>query len=298
MGDSARDIVFTRHDGRRGLEWLRVSYRLFRRAPAPWLLLVVLYYFVLLAIRFVPFVGSLGLFVMKPVFAVGFLAAAWNQERGVTPSPRHLFQGFRANLWALVPLGIVMLVGISLAISATALIDGGRLIGLLVDPAPAEMDQDAIAKRLSDTTSDPRVQFGMLFGVLCAIPTILALWWAPALVVFQDVGMLTALRVSFKAAIANWRPLLRYVVLLFFFTAVAPSIFTMLLGIVLPQAAAPFVLAGVMLTYMWCFVAIMQISDYVSYRDVFHAGETLAPLNQAGRPTQSQRHGPGNGIGG
>jgi hypothetical protein len=30
-------------------------------------------------------------------------------------------------------------------------------------------------------------------------------------------------------------------------------------------------------------VAVMQISDYVSYRDIFHAGETLAPVERAAR---------------
>ena len=274
---SSGDIAFTRHEGRSGTRWLATSYAMFRQAPVPWLMLVLLYWLILLAIRtLVPFLGNLTLLLVKPVFAVGFLAAAWNQERGVTPTPRHLFQGFRANLRALLPLGIVMLAGISLAISATAVIDGGRLVSLLLDPAPGELDQDAAAKRIAETMADPRVQLGMLFAALCALPTILALWWAPALVVFQDAGLVTALRVSLRAALANWRPLLRYCVLVFFFTAIVPSLFSLLVGIVLPQAVYPYVFAALMAAYGWCFVAIMQISDYVSYRDVFHADETLA----------------------
>ena len=94
MRDVPRDIVFTRYEGHRGVEWLRISYGLFRRAKLAWLMLALSYYLVLVAIKFVPFAGGLAAFVMKPVFAVGFLAAAWNQERGVSPSPKHLFQGF------------------------------------------------------------------------------------------------------------------------------------------------------------------------------------------------------------
>ena len=37
------------------------------------------------------------------------------------------------------------------------------------------------------------------------------------------------------------------------------------------------------LPYMFFFAATLHVSDYVSYRDVFHAGETLAPLTP-GRP--------------
>jgi hypothetical protein len=278
-----RDIVFTRHEGRRGLEWLRASYALFRRAPFAWLLLILAYYFVLLAIKMVPAAGGIAAVIMKPVFAVGFLAAAWNQERGTNPSPRHLFQGFRSNLWALLPLGVILLGGIALAVGATAIFDGGRLLGLFLDPAPADLDQEAAAKRFADTLADPRVQVGMMFGVMCAIPTILALWWAPALVVFQDASVLSSLRASLRASIANWRPLLRYGISVFFFTAVVPSFLSLLIALVVPQSAYPFVATLILLPYTACFVATLQISDYVSYRDVFHAHETLAPVNRGGK---------------
>jgi hypothetical protein len=284
MGDVPRDIVFTRLEGRRGVDWLRASYGLFRRAKLPWLLLVLAYYLVLVAIKFVPFAGGLVAFVMKPVFAVGFLAAAWNQERGVAPSPRHLFQGFRSNLWALLPLGIVLVLGMTLAVAATALIDGGRLLGLLLDPTLAQLDQDAAAKRLADTLAEPRVQWGMTFGALCALPTILALWWAPALVVFQDAGVATALRASFRAALANWRPLLRYAIAAFFFGAVVPSFLIFLIALVVPPALSPAVPGLILILYTWCYVAVLQIADYISYRDVFHSGETLAPINRSGKP--------------
>ena len=33
-----------------------------------------------------------------------------------------------------------------------------------------------------------------------------------------------------------------------------------------------------MLPYMLCFVATLHISDYVSYRDVFHSDEAMAPI--------------------
>ena len=278
--DVPRDIVFTRHDGRRGFDWLRVSYQLFRRAKLPWLLLVLGYYLVFVAIKLVPFVGGLAAVVMKPVFSVAFLAAAWSQERGTRPSPRQLFDGFRSNLWALLPLGVVLLIGMSLAVGATALIDGGRLVDVLLDPAPAGLDQDAAAKRLADTLADPRVQLGMLFGALCALPTILALWWAPALVVFQDAGVGTALRASLRACLANWSALLRYGIAVFFFTAVLPSLLILVIALVVPQSLYPFFATVILLPYTACFVATLQISDYVSYRDVFHANETLAPIER------------------
>jgi hypothetical protein len=281
MDHPAHAIAFTRHPGHRGLDWLRASYRLFRRAPVAWLLLVLAYYVVLLAIKMVPLLGGIAAIVMKPVFAVGFLAAAWNQERGRQPSVRDLFQGFRANLRALLPLGAILLGGILLAIAATAVIDGGRLIGLFLDASPEGMTQEAAAERFSETLAEPRVQAGMLFGALCALPTLLALWFAPALVVFQDAGVAVALRSSLRAALANWRPLLRYGLAVFFFSAVVPTLISLAIAVIVPPTLHAAFAAFVLMPYGACFVATLQISDYVSYRDVFHTDESLDAASAA-----------------
>jgi len=283
MGDAPRETVFTRHDAARGLEWMRQSYGLFRRARVPWVALVLCYYIVLLVINLLPYVGGIGAMVVRPVFAVGFLAAAWNQERGARPSPRHLFQGFRSNLWVLVPLGVLIIVNIAIAMVAASLVDGGRLVGVLMNPAPEGLDADAARARVSEAFSDPRVEIGMVFGMLCALPLLLALWWAPALVVFQDANLRTALRTSLRASLANWRPMLVWCFVVFFFSSVVPTVIGELLWLVLPSSIAGVVIAGLFIVYVWSVVAVMQISDYVSYRDVFHAGETLAPVERPPR---------------
>ena len=86
--------------------------------------------------------------MIKPVLSVGFLAAAWTQERGGKPALRMLLRGFGANLAALLPLGIVFVVGMSIALGATALIDGGRLLEMLYGAAPAaDADPTAAARK-------------------------------------------------------------------------------------------------------------------------------------------------------
>ena len=279
---AARDIAFVRQPGARGTAWLAASYAMFSKARLHWIVLLFTYYGVLLVADFIPFIGGLAAPLLKPVFAVGFLAAAWSQERGGTPGVRELFQGFRSNLWALVLLGVVFVVGITAAISATALIDGGKLFELVTNPVPRELDQDAAALRLQATLSDGDVQLGMLFGALCAIPTLFALWWAPALVVFQDASTATALAASLRAALANWRPILRYALTVFVFGGVLPTIAATVLAMLLPAPAGRALALALMLPYVFFFVATLHISDYVSYRDVFHPGETLVPGADAG----------------
>jgi len=241
------------------------------------------YYALLLVVDVIPLIGVFVAPVIKPVLAVGFLAAAWTQERGGKPDLRLLLRGFGANIAALLPLGIVFVVGVSIALAATALVDGGQLLDMLYGAAPAgEADPSGAARHVQQTLGSTRVQLALLFGALCALPTILALWWAPALVVFQDARMLTALRTSLRAALANWRAALRYALTVFTLGAIVPMMLMTALAYVIPPPLNATLAALIVLPYLTFFLATLHISDYVSYRDVFHAGETLAPIAGAG----------------
>jgi hypothetical protein len=257
-------IPFARRDARNGIVWLKRAYAMFRAAPLRWLLLLLTYYLLIGLLEFGP-LQAVGQFIaplLKPVFSVGFLAAAWSQERGIAPRFEHLFRGFRSNLLALVPLGAVFLVGITLAVIATALVDDGRLMALL--SGEAKPTEEALA-------SGP-VQLAMLFGVACAMPSLLALWFAPALVVFNDAGAGRALGTSLRAAIANWRPIGVYCIAVFVLGGVLP-VFALSIAHLFSDAAAAVVALLVVVPYLFTFVAALHISDYVSYRDLFHADE-------------------------
>ncbi|HEV2220192.1 MAG TPA: BPSS1780 family membrane protein [Casimicrobiaceae bacterium] len=273
----AKDIVFTRYDGRRGAAWLAESYAMLSKHRVPWLGLVVGYYALLAVIETLPWIGVYLAPIIKPLMSVAFLAAAWTQERGGRPQFRMLLQGFRSNAWTLLPLGVVLVAGISLAVAATSLIDGGRLLDLLYGATPTDADPAAAARQLHDVLASPSVEIGMLFGAIWALPTILALWWAPALVVFQDARLTTALAASLRAALANWRAVLRYALVVFLLGGVVPSLVTSLVALIVPAPFSSTVAMALLLPYLALFIATLHISDYVSYRDVFHAGETLAP---------------------
>lgn len=270
----AADIAFTRYDGRRGVAWLVEAWAMLARERMPWISLVVAYYLVLVLVEWLPWIGAFLAPILKPVLSVGMLAAAWTQERGGRPELRMLGRGFGANLWALLPLGVVLVAGVAIAIAATALVDGGRLLELLYGGAPVDPAAAAAANEVRASFADPQVELAMLFGGLCALPTILALWWAPALIVFQDAGAATALRMSLRAALANWRPVLRYALVVFLLGGIVPSLITTLVALVAPSSIYPLVASALLLPYVIIFVTLLHIADYVSYRDIFHAGET------------------------
>ena len=267
MSPTGPSIIFVRYSASRGSIWLREAAAMLAVARVPWLMLLLVYYVIQLLVSVIPLVGPLGMMVLRPVFTVGFLAAAWTQERGGRPEIRHLFRGFNANLTALLPIGALLIVGTLLAVLATALVDGGALLEAVTSNVKPD---EALA-------ANGRIEAAMLVAIVCALPLLLAMWFAPALVVFQDCGSGQALMTSLRASLANWRPVAVYGLLLFFFGALLPGIAIGLIAILVPPAAAPYVIALVVVPYVFLFVAAQTISDYVAYRDIFHAGEDGVP---------------------
>ena len=73
-----------------------------------WLLLLLAYYSIQWLAAFVPAVGPLVMMIGRPVFTVGFLAAAWTQQRGGVPhltsivAERHSQHACRALMIGLI----------------------------------------------------------------------------------------------------------------------------------------------------------------------------------------------------
>ena len=256
------DIRFAARPAARGRLWLLRAFAMFRAYRITWVALLLAYYFLTALVQLVPLVGPLAWVLLKPVFSVGFLAAAWTQERGGAPQLAHLFRGFQSNLWALMPLGVVFVIGVAAAIFASSLVDEGKLVGLLTGSE----------KLTEETLRDGKVESAMLFSAACALPVILSLWFAPALVVFNDAGSFAALTTSLRACLVNWRPVLVYGMYVFLFAVVVPSLLGLMMR-ALPDWAANAATFLVVVPYLLVFMATLHVSDYVSYRDIFHPDE-------------------------
>jgi hypothetical protein len=270
-------IPFTRHDARHGLVWLKSAYAMFRQAPLAWLVLLFTYYVLVAFAGLGPWasVGQIVAGLLKPVFAVGFLAAAWTQERGGRPKLEHLFRGFRSNLYALIALGIVFLCGMTLAVLSTILVDGGTIIAVF----------SGAEKPTEEMLAGGKPQLALLLGALCALPTLLAIWFAPALIVFHDAGAAAALATSLTAAVANWRPVMVYGIAVFALGGVLPGL-ALSIAQLFGEAFASLLAVFLIVPYLFAFIATLHISDYVSFRDVFHAGEPNNALKESGASSE------------
>lgn len=245
---------------REGVEWVRLSWQIFRARWTKYIGLTALYLLMMQASAAI--VGPLCM-LLNPILSVGFLAAAWHHERGEMPELKHLFAGFKSNLKALLPLGVVHLLGLLVALTF-----GLMASGLTMDQLKAVEDQANIPPEA--------LMRVMVVTLLLTLPLTAAFWFSPALIVFSDATLGQALAASVRASLANWLSMTVYGVAMFLLMVISVFVVAPLLYL-LPGAAKLTVLAMLVVP----LTAIRMISDYVGYRRVFHREERVEKVADA-----------------
>lgn len=181
------------------LRWLATGWQIFLASPGIWIMQTVILIAILAALGFVPLIGWAAAPVALPMLAAGMLAGVGAVQRKQTLRVDHLFDGLRHRTGELLLLGAFHLAG-ALAAALIATVVGGSavLTGMLVG---------ALA---GAGVAAGGLMFGILvFTVLWAL-LIMALCFAPALVLLDAVPPLEAMRLSARACFAN---LLTFIVL-------------------------------------------------------------------------------------
>ncbi len=223
----------------RGWAWIAEGWELFRRAPGPWIALIVVAALVFIGLALIPFLGSLAAMVLAPVFAAGFVIACRDEEEGRGVQVAHLFAGFRTHFGTLVAIGLIYL-GITVAVAlVVGLATGAGMWTLLGsgDADPASVAGAGLTLLLA---------FLVMLALL--LPVFMALWFAPALVVFHERSAGAAMKSSFIACLKNFVPFLLYGVIGFLLAMLA---------------SIPFGLGWLVLG------PVLAASLYTGYRDLF-----------------------------
>ena len=241
----------------RGWAWLVEGFRLFLRSPVQWTALLLILFAAKKLVYLIPFAGLAALLSIVAVLLMPlFLAGLMDGCRGLTEGRRlefgYLFQGFRKNAGQLVTIGGISLVGNIVVLMLVVWIGGDAMTVVVrtmsenptLTPQMAEQMQVATAK----------VAKAALAGATLSLPLLMALWFAPLLVYFEDAGPLKALRLSFVGCMRNALPMLVY-------------------GLVL--LVALFVLLPIGVRFreydlgLWLMAPVLVPSIYVSYREIF-----------------------------
>jgi hypothetical protein len=238
-----------------GWIWITQGYALFRRSPPTWIALIVMLFAATKLLAMLPVLGIVFVLLM-PVFIVGLMEGCRALERGEPLQLGHLATGFRRNAAQLVTIGGVSLVG-NLAIMMIVFSLGGEAMSTL---------SKTLSQGTPPTAPSPETQAAaaavaraLLVGTLVSLPLLMALWYAPLLVHFHDVGPLGAMRSSFVACMKNALPLLVYG---------GAIIAAMFLVMPLAMALRQYDLA------LWLLAPVVLPSLYASYKDIYLAGAT------------------------
>jgi uncharacterized membrane protein len=192
----------------RGATWWGEGWRLFTPAVGVWLLTMLILVVLYLVGSLVPVVGTLAMQVLYPVFAGGLMLGCRAVDRGNPLTLGHLFAGFSQCTGSLVVVGLIytglgVLITLIVAGMMVALF-GVAIFGMLtgaVDPAQTGIALDSAVVA---------VLLGALFFLLLLLPLIMAIWFAPALVMLGGLSPGAAMTASFRACLRNIVPFLVY----------------------------------------------------------------------------------------
>lgn len=247
-----------------GWRWLLAGFALFRRNPILLGMLVISYWFSLLLLNVLPFVGSLVASLAIPGLSVGLMQAARNLERGEEIGLQTLYGGLRQNPRTLMLLGGLYLFCTLAVIGLTALFDGGALFSSLVShkgEAPEALAPEEMLMPLL-----------VIMGLMT--PVLMAYWFAPVLAAWHQLSLGKSLFFSFVACWLNWRAFLAYGLALFFVAGILPGV---LLGVLLVLFPGLQGLATALVTMPMILVVapVVFASFYASYRDIFGISEIV-----------------------
>lgn len=195
----------------RGLAWWSEAWRLFTPAAGVWLLIIILLVILNIVLTVIPLVGHVIGQLLFPIFAGGLMLGCRAVDRGQPLTVGHLFAGFSTGAGPLFILGLIytaLAIAIALVVFGLLLVFfGAAIVGQLWHLQDLQ-DPWALAQMFGSVML--AICIGLLVFLLLYLPLMMAIWFAPALVVLRGVEPLEAMRLSFNGCLRNMVPFLLY----------------------------------------------------------------------------------------
>ena len=224
-------------DAGRGWDWIAAGWELFKKQAGMWIAVVLVAFVIFFVLALIPVVGSLATFVLSPVFAAGVLVCAREVDEGRSMEVGHLFAGFRGKLAPLATVGAIYLAAAVVIALVVGLATGASVFAMMSGSGPEMTPAAAMT-----------VILAMLIMLALLLPVVMAVWFAPALVLFHDKGAVDAMKESFSGCLRNIVPFLVYGVVMLVFG----------------------VLASIPLGLGWLVLGpVLCTSFYTSYKDIY-----------------------------
>jgi hypothetical protein len=163
--------------------WWGTGWRLFTASPWIWIVMLIVYLAITLGLGLIPFIGQIASSLLYPVLSAGALIGAREIDRGGALKIEHLFSCFNAKAVPLIVVALiyyacwlVLVFGVVMAVGAMY---GFSTLTSMLSSDPSE---SGIALLGALGVGSLIV---LLVAALVAVPLVMAMWFAPALVVFR-----------------------------------------------------------------------------------------------------------------
>jgi uncharacterized membrane protein len=222
-----------------GWKWIVEGWALFMRAPGLWIVIAAIYLVIWLAVISVPGLGALVSPVLCTLFAGGLALGCRTLDEGGEFKIEQLFAGFQQRPGTLIAAGLLYLAALFTITLVCALVVGFKVYAIV---SAAPVGGEALVELVLLGA------LAMLVWVVLALPVVMAIWFAPALVVFRHLGALQAMKASFVGCLRNFVPLVVY-------------------GLVL---LVPAVIATLPAALGWLILGPLVVaSTYAAYKDIY-----------------------------
>ncbi len=249
-----------------GISWVKESVALFKTAPRKWLLLGLAYVGLFMMLPSVPGLQFFAFFsiLLWPVFLAVAIALYRNADMQKQQSVSEVIQLIKPKISNLMALGgICLLYGIVVSFVLNSDIEGL----LKFTQGKAEMTESQAMQMM-------QAMMPLLLKLsLMLIPLMMATWFSPMLIAFNNYSVVKAIKSSIAGSLqymialgASWLLLTAGIVA----AMLAVGIVVGIIGSIVP-------LLGQMLTSLLVFgclllaTTLMLAFQYVSYRDIFRA---------------------------
>lgn len=224
-----------------GWLWIKEGWALFKKSPVLWVALTVVMVIGLVAIASIPVVGDPLATLLAPALLAGFMLGCRALQQGEQLELAHLFAGFKERSHQLIALGGLNFAAQLLIAGVVKLTGGGPLLELLKSSAQPD-DPMAFAQAISDAG------LSIVIGSALYAVLVMAMQFAPALVLFNNAPPLKALKSSLQACLHNILPLSVYGAVMLALGLVATILFMVGWLVLLP---------------------VIITATYAAYRDLF-----------------------------
>ena len=248
----------------KGWQWIADGFALFLRSPGMWVGIILLLGVLWFVSLFIPLIGPLLFNLFSPLLFAGLMIGCRALENGQPLEVPHLFAGFKQHAAPLVTIGGVYLVGTIIVLGIVLIAAGGSMLPTILSKGVGT-DIETLRAALRSFA------IAMLVGAAAYLPLIMAIWFAPLLVVFDGIEAVPAMKLSFAACLKNTLPFLVYGLAIF------------VLWVILSLPAVLGVIGGLLVVIL--LVVSMPVligSVYASYKDIFSAPP--APATGGGNP--------------